>query len=574
MRSKIASLHPLLILLAVALASVLFVVACGDDEPTAVPDTGAAEAAAEAAAVAAAAEVAEAAAQLVAAAAAEAAAVAQLVEASEGIVTQAEVVEEAALPGEAKSGGTLRFVFPLSQVSLDPALSGIQTDQAITQSAYDNLLMIQPDFTVKPELATSWEANEDLSSYTFHLRKGVKFHHGKEFKAEDVLFTFNRLLDSPARSTYEGVVEDIVALDDYTVRFDLVRPNAFFLDTLSIYQARIIPSDVDVNRLAREEFGTGPFIIEEHFVGERTTMLRNPDYWDEGKPYLDELVIMHIPEVATRAEMLKSGDADLVYQLEPQSIDAIDAHPDTVVLNRPSASWIGMYMQTDTPPYDNKLVRQAMQAATDRVGINQAALLGLGEIAYDHPVPPYDPRFAPQHKPPDFDPDLARSLLEQAGYPDGIDITLYTAEVGTGMIEMAVAFKESAEAAGIRVDIERTSSDFFIDNVWNKKPFAVTQWFGLPNPDQAMSIQLMSGVPWNAAHYANPVLDELIIKARGQDLEGQKETYAEIQRILIEDVPRIVVAYTPWLYGARSNVRGVSPHPMGWPLVNDAWFEE
>ena len=571
MKSKTARLHPLLVLLAVAMASVLFVVACG----------GSGEAT-EVAQVVEEAEVPEAVEEAEATSVAEAGqSELEAVGAAEGIVVQAveaEAAVEATEAGTPKTGGKLTFALYATHITNDPPKVGVSVmDIAVTQAAYNNLLLILPDLTVKPELATHWEANADLSSYTFHLRKGVKFHHGKEFKAEDVLFTFERLLDPvldvPARATFE-VIEDIIAVDDYTVRFDLKGPNSFFPDSLSIYQARITPSDIDVDRLILEEFGTGPFMIVEHLPGERTSFVRNPDYWEEGKPYLDELVLQTITEVATRAEALKSGDVDIVYQLEPQSVAGLEAHPDTVVLSRPSLSWIGMYMQTDSPPFDNKLVRQAMQAATDRESINQAALLGLGEIAYDHPIPSSDPRFCTECELPEYDPELARSLLEQAGYPDGIDITLYSGDIGAGVAGMALAFKESAKAAGIRVDLRTITVDSFLNEHWNISPFAVTYWYGRPNPDQALSIQIMSNTSWNTPHYNNAELDALIIRARGETLEDQIATYAEIQRILIEDVPRIIPAYQPWLYGARANVRGVSPHPLGWPLVNDAWIDD
>ena len=477
---------------------------------------------------------------------------------------------------EPKYGGTLVFALPPNSISLDPPFQLGDPDLFITQATYDNLLMVQPDLSVKPELATSWEHDEDLSSYTFHLRQGVKFHHGKEFKAEDVVFTFGRLLDpeldSPARSIFE-VIEEIVVIDDHTVRFDLVAPNGFFPESLSIFQARIVPSDVDVERLTLEEFGTGPFMLEEYLPNERATLVRNPDYWEEGMPYLDELVMLNISEVASRDEALKSGDADIVYQLSPQSIPGLEAHPDTTVLNATSFSYIGLPMPTEVAPFDNKLVRKAMQAATDRQAINQAALLGLGVIGRDHPIHPDHPVFAPQFAPPDYDPELAASLLEQAGYPDGIDVTLHTADIGTGTIELAVAYKESAAPAGIRVNIKRHPSEGWFDNVWNNGLFTVVNWFGR-SPDQALSVQIHSDSAWNATQYKNPVIDELIERARAQDLEGQRESYGEIQRMLIDDVPRISIAFTPWLYGARTDVRGVAPHPLGWPLVQDAWLDE
>ena len=494
------------------------------------------------------------------------------------VVEEVEVVEEAIEEGGPKRGGTLTMAIYTEHTTLDPPAHGLSVmDIAITQATYDNLLMIQPDLTMKPELALSWEANDDLSSYTFHLREGVKFHHGKDFKAEDVVSTFERIqdpvLDVAIRPTFE-VIEEVVIIDDYTVRFDLDGPNGFFLDSLSVYQARIVPSDVDVRRLHTEEFGTGPFMIEEHIIGERTNMVRNPDYWEEGKPYLDEFVVQFIPEAATRAEALKSGDVDIVYQLEPQSIPGLESHPDTVVLNQPSLAIIGMDMRNDLPPFDNKLVRQAMQAATDRETIVQAALFGLGNIALDHLVPPSDPRYAPQHQPLDYNPELARELLAEAGYPDGIDIVLHTADVGAGMIEMAVAFKESAAPAGIRVELKRGNAANFWEDVWMTEPLTVVYWYGRANVDQSHSIQYLSDSSWNASFWLHEEFDSLVLRARSETLEEQIVTYGRIQEILVDEVPRLVVGFQPWLYGAQANIRGVTPHPLGWPLINDAWIDQ
>ena len=206
------------------------------------------------------------------------------------------------------------------------------------------------------------------------------------------------------------------------------------------------------------------------------------------------------------------------------------------------------------------------------MAITQAAALGLAGIGYDHPITPSDPLFAPQHVPPVYDIDLASSLLEQAGYPDGIDVTLYTADIGAGYLEVGVAFKESAAPAGIRVDVQRVSADSYFGEYWAVKPLAAVVWFLEPNPDALISLQLLSGAAWNGANYANPTFDDLLIKARGQTGEDQKETYAEIQRILIEDVPSIVVTNLPQLYGARNNLR-MNPHPLGWLLVDNIWLD-
>ena len=478
---------------------------------------------------------------------------------------------------DAKYGGILKVTSFGTHTTLDPPFQLTQPDIIITMHTYDNLLQIMPDMTLKPMLATSWEPNDDLTSYTFNLRKGVKFHHGKEFKAEDVVSTFNRLLDpeldSPARSSL-AVIQNIEILDDHKVRFDLDAPNAFFPESLSLYQGRIVPSDIDPARLALEEFGTGAFMISEHRPGERTVMVRNPDYWDEGLPYLDGITYITIPEAATRAEALKSGDIDLVFAMEDKLAITLEAHPETAVLEAASPTYLGMYMNMTVEPFDNVLVRKAIQAATDREAIRQSALLGKGSIANDHPIAPNDPHFASQYAPPAYDIDLAKSLLAQAGYPNGIDLTVHTSAAGAPMVEYAVVLKERAAPAAIRINIKEVPEADFWSKVWLVEPLATMWWNGRP-PDAALSVVYLSDAAWNESQYKNPALDALVKKARGErDLADRQVTYGEIQRILIEDVPRIVAVFKPVLNGVRTNVRGIEAHPLNWPLFHEGWIDE
>ena len=487
MRFKVSRTHPLLLLLTVVFVSLLVVVACGDPdpEPTAVPtDTGAAEAAAEAAqaaeaavseasdAAAAAAKAAEdavalaaeltAAAQAAAEAAggADSAAVDAALEAAAQAVAAAEAAAEQAAelagiaaeaqqlamaeedsPIEPKYGGSLRVGYAAEHGTLDPSSVITHIGNTIAIQTYDRLVNIGRDLTVQPELATSWEVNEDFTSYTLNLRRGVKFHHGKDFKAEDVLYTFERLLSPDIGSVVMGslsVIEEMVAVNDYTVRFDLTGPNGVFLNELAAYQASIVPSEIDEEKLPLltdkfdiQTYGTGPFMLVEHLQGERTTMVRNPNYWRQGYPYLDEIVFFNIREQAARTEALKANDIDVMTQLDLQVASALEGEPNIKLQEVATSGWIAMPMRTDIPPFDNKLLRQAMQAATDRELIRQTALLGKGSIAYDHPIPPNHPLFSAEASANVlYDPDRARELLAEAGYPDGIDVTLFTGDVG------------------------------------------------------------------------------------------------------------------------------------------------
>ena len=479
--------------------------------------------------------------------------------------------------GEPKYGGTLQVAQAAVTNTLDPALTTSSPDYAFTQITYDNLVWRTHDLSLKPMLATSWEPNEDLTAWTFHLREGVKFHHGKAFNADDVVFTFERILDPDTASVAGASLESIskiVKVDDYTVRFDVKSPNAFLPDSMSIVQARILPSDIDPDRFATEEFGTGPFINVEYLPNERAVFERNPDYWDEGLPYLDEVIFYYMPESETRAEALKAGSVDVYPELGAVSVESIKATPGAVVSEMASGQYLNMAMIETEPPFDNKLVRQAFQAATDRQMILEVAQFGLGVIGNDIPIPPTDPNYDATQEIPPYDVEKAKRLLADAGYPDGLDVTLHTSSIGPGMIEMAVAFKESAAPAGIRVTIKRSPEDTYWSSVWMVEPFTCVQWNERP-PDQALSLVYLCGTAWNETSVCIPEMDELIIRARGErDFAQRKSTYAEVQRILIDDASRIIPVFRPVLVGLRDNVRGVNAHPSNWLYLHEAWLDD
>ena len=479
-----------------------------------------------------------------------------------------------------KRGGTLRVAVVKDHSTFDPPIVLAVPDIIVTQQAYDNLILRDPDdLSLIPMLAQSWESNDDLTQFTFYLRPGVKFHHGKEFKAEDVVYTFKRLLDpevgSPIAATLDFVT-NVVALDELTVRFDLDSPNTYLPDLVALYHARIIPSDIDPERLANEEFGTGPFILKEYVVDERIVMVRNPDYWWEGRPYLDEVILFYIPEPETRAEALKSSAVDVIHDLIASNVPTLEAHPETRVSVAASAAYLNLAMDITVPPFDNILVRRAIQAATDREAILQAAQFGEGGIAYDHPIPPGDPHFWEGSKEavPPYDVDLAKALLEEAGYPSGLDLILYTSTSAGTMVEMAVAFKDKAAPAGIQVTIQREPEENYWTDVWMVKPFTTVSWGGRA-PDEALSVVYKSNAKWNESRYNNPRVDELIIKARSQaDPADRRETYGEIQRILIDEVPRIIPVFGPEFQGLRLNVRDCEANQKSSLLLYRCWLDD
>lgn len=478
-----------------------------------------------------------------------------------------------------KYGGTMRLTMAAEHTNFDPNLASNSADINVIDQVYESLVEHNPDLTIQPMLAESWSVSDDLKQWTFFLRKGVKFNHGKEMKAEDVLFSFKRLfdVDSPQAAQFEDV-ENVVEVDEYTVRFELASGSAFFLDKLALgYHFKILPSDVASERFAEELIGTGPFIMTENIVGERTEFKKNPNYWWTGYPYLDELIYIYLPDPQSRLEALKSGAVDYHRYMPLTEVAEVDAHPGLRSSVVSSSSYMHMAMDITVPPFDNILVRKALQAATDREAINQAALLGRGAIAYDHVIPPFDPHFSEEAKAthPGYDIELAKSLLEQAGYTDGIDITLFTStNPGAPMLEMATVMKERAAPAGFNISLRVMPEAGYWSDVWLVEPF-VTAYFAGRTPDAALSIAVLSTSGYNESNYANSRIDELIVQARTQlSLEDRRATYREIQEILINEVPRIIPAFQLVSNGMADYVRGLESDPGAWFWARYAWLDK
>ena len=501
-------------------------------------------------------------------------------------VTEPDPTDEAET--ESYYGGALRVAYPIDHSTLDP----VQAEAVIITDAvgqiFEPLVRIAPDASYVPILATAWEISDDLMSYTFTLREGVKFHNGADFTADDVVFSLNRARDPDisSQAALFGSVDDIVAVDDYAVRIDHDVPNGLFLDVLQLLPSAILDADTDLDKLAvgEEAYGTGPFMLEELLPEERVTMVRNPDYWDRGLPYLDELVFVGIAERSARREALLDGDVDVLPGVEPKEVDAISAGPYTQVHSVVSSSWIGIAINNLIPPFDDKLVRQALRYAIDRDLVNQMAFLGLGAPNNDSPFWPGDSRFyAPEYE-VEYDPEKARQLLAEAGYSDGIDITIATADLDPGMIELPAAFKQSAAAAGIRVDIKSHSSAQFWSQIYPYGPLTVFWNLVRPHPDHSLTIIFHSGSRWNTTYFGKQLvegaefapfdreiftvgplaqeLDALIERARGESLEQQKVTYREIQAFLAEQVPQLVIASRPKIAGAGNHVQGLALSPL------------
>jgi peptide/nickel transport system substrate-binding protein len=467
--------------------------------------------------------------------------------------------------------------------TFDPAFAANSSDLNVIDQVYEQLVEHNPDLTFQPLLAESWSFNDALDEWTFYLRRGVKFSDGSAMNATDVVYSFNRLreLESPGVGAL-SMVEQVVKVDSDTVRFELNSPTAFFLDSLAlVYHYKILPSDVDSSRFQEELIGTGAFVMVENIIGERTVFEKNPNYWWTGYPYLDELVFQYLPDPTSRLEALKAGDTHYHRYMPVTEVAEVDAHPDLRSSIVGTSGYVILGMDPTQAPFDNKLIRQAVQAITDRDAINAAAFLGRGSIGNDHPIPPFDPHFNGDVRPPAYDPALACSLVNQAGY-DRIDLQLHTStNPGAPMMAVATVMEEKATAGCIDIEVVVMPEATYWSEVWLVKPFYTSYWAGR-TPDAALGISVHSSSDWAdgklkgaGQEAALARVDELIELARTQsELADRRVTYGELQEILIEEVVRIVPVHQLVINGMANDVRGLESDPGAWFWSRYAYWAE
>ena len=478
-------------------------------------------------------------------------------------------------PGQ--PGGELSFSVPSAPLRIDPALAGSSTEYIITNACYNTLLRVNPALELEPELAQSWEVSEDGLTYTIKLQTGVKFHHGKEMTAEDVVYTFDRIRDEATASNGRPLFEPVASIeapDPATVIFRLNSPFADLPYHLGSTFGRIVPSDVPAESLNTAPVGTGPFKLEVYQPGSQIVLVKYPDYWEEGLPYLDMVNIVQIPEQTGQAAALTAGQTHIFHDVTPQTVSQLEESADVTVVEIPSPSFQPICMRCDMPPFDKVEVRQALKYSVDREGILQAVLLGHGTIANDHQVPPISP-FWTDTGTKTRDIEKAKELLAQAGYAEGIDIELVASNERPGLVEMATVVMQLAAEAGFRIELKIVPWDVFVAEYNETAPFFASNWFGRSSIDETLYPYLYTGAGWNDERYSNPEVDRLLDEGRATvDTDKRKEIYAQIQQIVAEDGPQLIPYHKSYITAHRNEVKGYPVHPLRWVDLRWTWLDQ
>jgi peptide/nickel transport system substrate-binding protein len=474
-----------------------------------------------------------------------------------------------------RRGGTLKIAWASSPLSIDPALAVSGDEYMITAAIYDNLTRVDEKFTVQPQLATQWKSNAAGNEWMFSLRRGVKFHHGRDFTAQDVVFTFERILDpktaSPGRTTM-GPIDKVEAVDDYTVRFRLSIPYADLPTSLGATFGRILPAD-RAALIATAPSGTGPFRLAEYRPGAYTRLTRFQNYWDQGRPYLDELWQVNIPQMAGEIAALTGGTVHALFEVQASFIPSLQKAPEVTVVEVRSPGYQPLTMKPTEKPFDDARVRLAMKYLVDREALIKAVWQGHGTPGEDHSVPGFSPYYAATTPPHTYDSAKAKSLLAEAGHGEGLSVELWTSNERVGMQDLAIAFQQMAAPAGVKIDVKTVPWSVHVATVYKKKPFYVNNWFGRASIDETLFPFFRTGGGFND-DYSNKDLDMLLDSGRATiDPQKRKGIYARAQQLIHEDGPWVVPYFTTFVTAMRSNVKGLAVHPLRWWDFRWAYFE-
>ena len=491
------------------------------------------------------------------------------------------LLSTSALAMTPKKGGRLRIGCPGGSVSetLNPTITvGLEGNLIKFGVLRNNLVELDYKGNLIPELAESWEPEPGAAKWHFKLRKGVEFHNGKPFEAEDVIYSINVHRGEDSKSPAKGLVSAIVNIKadgKYAVEFTLKEGNADFPFVLNSFNLPIVPNETTDFDLG---IGTGPYILESFNPGIRTMTKRNPNYWKEGRAHFDEVEVIVINELNARISALTTKQVDVIARPDMKTFHLLTKRPGIQGIETTWTKHATFEMHAQMAPHDNNDVRLALKYAIDRQQFIDKILMGHGELGNDHPIGRKQRYYASELPQREYDPDKAKYHLKKAGF-EGHKFKLYAADTAfQGAVDSAVLYKEQASKTGIDIEVVRAPNDGYWSNIWSKKPWFAGYWYGRPTEDWMFSLAYDSTAPWNCSHFKNARFDKLLKEARTElDQKKHRQIYAEMQKIVRDEGAAVIPAFMNDLHAATKklkfeNVAG-NVEFDGMKIAERWWFE-
>lgn len=493
-------------------------------------------------------------------------------------------------------GGTLRIGMRVMDVSNPHAYSWLY-DANIGRQVTEYLTITGQDNITRPYLAESWQASDDLKTWTFKIRD-VKWHSGRSLTAQDVAWNIEHALDPATGSSIIGVMNYLLdkydtgkkdkdgnpvmstrlwsnnaieVVDDHTVRLNLKVPQVAVPEHLFSFMLPIL-DPAEGGKFGPGSNGTGPFELAEHQVGGRAVLKARNDYWGEG-PYIDELQFIDLGDDPTASvAALASQQIDGVYEMDVEQLLVLKNVPHLRIYNALTSDTAVARMQVDRPEFKDPRVRKALRLSIDTQKCLELAHQGLGAAGEHHHVCSIHPDYK---KLPFMSRNVAaaKKLLAEAGHPNGIDLEITAKPDPAWEVAAIQTMVEQWKEAGIRVKINLLPSAQYWE-VWDKVPFGFTHWNHRPLGFMVLGLAYRSGVPWNESHFNNAEFDDLLTKAEGTlDISERRQLLGRIEEIFQEEGPIIQPLWRSITTAYNKKVLGFNLHPTLYIFANELAIE-
>ena len=467
-----------------------------------------------------------------------------------------------------KRGGQLRagFTGGGSSDTLDAQIGVNAVDFARIPQLNEPLTVLDHNAQIVMWLAEEMTPNSDATEWTVRVRDGITFHNGKPLQAEDVIFSFQRILNpkSPlfgATSLTPLEYHGMKALDARTVRFSCNAPFATFPQVQPGFYFYIVPVGYD----PKHPIGTGPFKYESFSPGVQSVFTRNDNYWVTGQPYLDELIITDYADPVTQLNALQAHNIDVANLDSTSVVSELESSGIQVIVSD-TGFFTPFTMRTDKPPFNDVRVRQAMRLALDRPQMRDSVFSGAGLLGNDL-FAPYDPTY--DHSIPQRVQDIAqaKSLLKKAGQ-EGLTVELVTSDIAAGTVSAAQVLKQQADSAGFNVQLKQVTPTEFFGSNYLQWDFSQDYWYYTPYLVQCGE-STIKGAAFSETKFANPRYNELYHQALALIDEGKRaDVVHEMMEIDYTEGGYIIPYFVPAVNAYGGNVRGGVHDKTGVPLAN------
>lgn len=481
---------------------------------------------------------------------------------------------------EGVPGGVLRVGVQGDPTELDPHLVVLDAASLVTDLVYEGLVHEDASLVPQPLLAESWEISADGLTYTFALRQGVVFHNGRALIADDVVYSFDRVMNPDTGSpwvSYTDTIDTVDAPDDATVAFTLSSPDASFLAKLCRRGLTVVPKEeVEANGDMKQVMvGTGPFTFTEYVPNSTLTLGRNEQYWLEGRPYLDGLEIQIIPEDTSRTTALVSDTVDFIEAVPHKDVITLEASNDLALTGNQATNLRWIVFNVRKEPFNNKQIRQTIARGIDRQSIIDAAVFGYGTPLYG--MYPSDYWAGYEGEIPAADPEGAAEAISEAALPEKFNPGILTWGEYDFLSNTSVVVQEQLRKMGVSSEIDPQENAIYLERYFGGDfDIAVMGAGGYIDPNDFMQQSLGTDGPTNAAGFSSDELDELMAEGLlEQDQEKRKAIYQRCQEVIIEEAPWIMLYTSNTFEGMRANVKGFTHSLSGsFHALRETWIEQ